>query len=149
MHQSRPHDPGYGSISSICKRLGYGAENKKDPRYYTKLSKPTAAFRKEYLQHLELQEFPFVHYAPQARQCAGDFLRKYSHFFPSETDAVNNRRPTYPRDADEYVRSYSKSSARRAKMIRIHRNLTKLMCAQEYSRQCNAVWKHNHEVCMT
>ncbi|KAE8441466.1 hypothetical protein EG329_004922 [Mollisiaceae sp. DMI_Dod_QoI] len=80
-------DPGYGRVSDLCISLGYGDASNAS-RSYNTLSQRTIDFRKNFIKRTAgLINFPLQYDAPEAQQCASEFLAAYDHLFHASDES--------------------------------------------------------------
>jgi len=97
-------DPRYGAVRDICETLGYGSDEKSDPRFFHTVSRPATKFRLQFIDSSpSLASFPLVYTDPDVQLCSLDFLEKNQHLFNESAEALASGWPIYPRDSQRFV----------------------------------------------
>jgi hypothetical protein len=140
------HDPKYGKVHELCKKLGYASDRKGTPRWMHFLSLRTTSFRKKFVESVPgILHFPLEYESAEAQSCASNFINRNSLLFEDSIDAQAFGWPVLPRDEEMFVYDQRMFPLSANFGARLKQNLAKLMCTQEYLYRRNVNYAESRE----
>ena len=77
-----------GHVLPLCNELGYGSNEKGDPRYHNMFRQKVIEHRKRFISHnmMHGSQFPWDYHHEDVQRCARSFLQDNSQLFSQEEE---------------------------------------------------------------